>query len=85
MRDEIKLMYDGMDERRIDKVVALVEMVEVMRAKDAAAFVAALEKDLAVGVLDRMQARKAGQLLAALPPQVAAPLAERMTNPFEGI
>lgn len=85
MRDEIKLMYDGMEEGRLKKVLGLVEMVEVMRAKDAALFVQALEPKLAVGVLDRMQRAKAGKLLAEMPPQVAAPLAELMTNPFEGI
>ena len=85
MRDEIRLMYDGMEEQRLKKVDELVEMVEVMRAKDGAAFVAALEKDLAVAVLDRMQSAKAGKILAEMLPQVAAPLAERMTNPFDGI
>jgi len=85
MRDEIKLMYDGMEEGRLKKVMALVEMVEVMRAKDAALFVEALEKKLAVGVLDKMQRAKAGKILAEMPPKVAAPLAEMMTNPFEGI
>jgi flagellar motility protein MotE (MotC chaperone) len=85
MRDEIRLMYDGMEEQRLKKVDELVEMVEVMRAKDGAQFIAALEKDLAVAVLDRMQAGKAGKILAEMLPQVAAPLAEKMTNPFDGI
>ena len=85
LRDEIKLMYDGMEEGRLEKVMGLVEMVEVMRAKDAALFVEALEPTLAVGVLDRMQRAKAGKLLAEMPPEVAAPLAEMMTNPFEGM
>jgi flagellar motility protein MotE (MotC chaperone) len=85
LRNEIKLMYDGIEEGRLEKVMALVEMVEVMRAKDAALFVSALDKELAVAVLDKMQRGKGGKLLAEMPPQVAAPLAEMMTSPFEGI
>lgn len=61
---------------------ALTEMTSKMRPKQAAPFVAALQDDLAVDVLDRMQPAKAGKILAVMPPDKAASLAEQLTAPI---
>ena len=68
------------DERRRE---ALVTMVEKMKAKEAASMVGALDKDLAVDVIDRMTPSKAAKVLAAMPPQLAAALAADLAAPVE--
>jgi len=61
----------------------LVRMVQSMRTSEAGAVVAHLEDELAVDVLDRMSATRAGRVLATMPPRRAAQLAERLTAQAE--
>lgn len=82
LRDEIdgKLAeLDAIEERRRGQVT---EMTEKMRAKQSGPFLAALDEDLAVDLLDRMQPSKAAKILAAMPPPKAARLAEQLTSPI---
>ena len=69
------------DEKRAERITALVKMVESNRASTIAPMIAQLEPGLAVEVLDRMNKTKAGKLLAALDAETAARLATRMTKP----
>jgi len=83
LRAAIDEQLQGLDEDEERRREGLVVMVEKMKAKEAAPMVAALDKELAVDLLDRMNRAKAGKLLAQLPPPVAAELAERLTAPVE--
>ncbi len=83
LRAAIDVQLQGLDEDEERRRKGLVVMVEKMKAKEAAPVVAALDKDLAVDVLDRMNRTKAGKLLAQLPAPVAAELAQRLTAPVE--
>jgi flagellar motility protein MotE (MotC chaperone) len=77
LRAEIDALLAGLDDAEEDRVVALVKMVEKMRAKDAAPIVSELDPELAVSVIDRMSSTKAGKMLAAMEPVTAAGLAAR--------
>jgi len=82
LRDEIdgKLAeLDAIEERRRQQVT---EMAERMRAKQSGPFLAEMDEDLAVDLLDRMQPSKAAKVLAAIPPAKAARLAEQLTAPI---
>jgi len=81
LRGEIESLLDEGDELRKQRVRALIKMVESMRASDAGTFVAELDEDLAVEVLDGMNTQKAGKCLSAMQPAKAAALAERLTLP----
>jgi len=76
LRGEIEGQLGELDEDEEARVRALVRMVESMRAKEAAPMVAALDHDLAVRVLGRMNRTKAGKVLAAMNPTTAARFAE---------
>ena len=77
LRAEIDALLAGLDDAEEDRVVALVKMVEKMRAKDAAPIVSELDPEVAVSVIDRMSSTKAGKMLAAMEPVTAAGLAAR--------
>jgi len=79
-RSELEALLEQADEAREERIKALKNMVESMRAKDAAEMVAELPEDLAVAVLDRMKASKAGKLLAKMNAGKAARLAEKLAN-----
>lgn len=81
IRAELDDRLAALDERDEQRRVSLTEMTEKMRPKDAAPFLATLDRDLAVDVLNRMQTAKAGKVLAAMPPETAADLAQRLTAP----
>jgi len=82
LRDEVdgKLAeLDAIEERRRQQVT---EMAEKMRSKQSGPFLAAMDEDLAVNLLDRMLPSKAAKVLAAMPPVKAARLAEQLTAPI---
>lgn len=81
LRGEIEALLEQGDELRQARVKALIKMVESMRAGEAGTFVAALDEDLAVEVLDGMNTSKAGKTLASMEPGKAATLAEQLTLP----
>lgn len=81
LRGSLSKLLDQTDASRNDKLAALVKMVEANRAASIAPMFQELDAELAVGVLDRMNRKKAGQLLGELPAPVAAGLAGRMTDP----
>ncbi len=83
LRVAIDKQLEGLDEDEERRRDALKVMVEKMKAKEAAPMVGALEPELAVDLLDRMNRTKAGKLLAQLPAPVAANLAQRLTAPVE--
>jgi len=84
VRTEIQLLLDGGDEARQERILALIKMTESMRSKQAAVFLAELDHDLAVEVLEGMNRTKAGKALALMAPQTAAKLAESLTlGPIE--
>lgn len=83
LRGVIDEKLEGLDEDEEQRREGLKVMVEKMKAKEAAPMVAALDKDLAVDLLGRMNRTKAGKLLAQLPPPLAADLAEKLTAPVE--
>ena len=68
----------GAEAKNKDDVAGLVEMIESMRANEAAAVLAQVDSALAVTVLERMSRMKAGKALAQMAPPVAAALAEKM-------
>lgn len=82
LRDQIDGLLQKSDEATEKHVADLVKMVEANRASAAAPILAALDPDLAVRVLERMNTQKAGKLLAELPPATAAALATRFTKPI---
>jgi flagellar motility protein MotE (MotC chaperone) len=79
-RTELKVLLKAADAAEDARIRALVKMVESMRAGDAANMVTELPNELAVSVLDRMKATKAGKLLAKMAPAKAAFLAEKLAN-----
>jgi len=82
LRDEIDAKLaelDAVEERRRRQVT---EMAEKMRSKQSGPFLAAMDDDLAVDLLDRMQPTKAAKILAAMPANKAARLAEQLTSPI---
>lgn len=81
-RTEITALVETVDAAREEKLMALVKMVEANKASAVAPMFAALEPELAVEVLDRMNRTKAGKLLTALSATKAAALASRMTQPI---
>lgn len=86
LRDELKVLLDASDVAREERVKGLVKMVEAMRPNQAAEVFAALDDELAVDVLKRMNKAKAGKALAAMDPARASVLAEMMTRaPIEEV
>lgn len=83
VRAEIDERLAALDALEEGRHVALTEMIEKMRAKQAGPFLAELDVELAVDLLDRMQTSKAGKILAVMPPDKAAALAERLTAPIK--
>lgn len=81
LRSDIQRLLDDGDEERQRRIKAVIKMTETMRSGDAGTFVAELEPDLAVEVLDGMNPTKAGKVLAAMEPATAATLAEKLTLP----
>ena len=79
-RTELETLLKVADQAQDARIRALVKMVESMRSGEAANLVAELPNDLAVAVLDRMKATKAGKLLAKMKPAKAAVLAEKLAN-----
>jgi len=79
-RTELIALLKVADEAQDARIRALVKMVESMRAGEAANLVSELPNDLAVAVLDRMKATKAGKLLAKMNSSKAAVLAEKLAN-----
>ena len=82
-RVEISKLIETVDEAREERLGGLVKMIEANRASSVAPMFAALEPELAVEVLNRMNRTKAGKLLAALTASKAADLAGRMAEPID--
>ncbi len=61
--------------------MGLIQMVEAMKAKDAAAVLSEVNEPLAVKVLEGMSRTKAGKAMAEMLPTKAADLAEQMADP----
>jgi len=64
-----------------EDTLGLIQMVESMKAKDAAAVLSEVNEDLAVRVLEGMTRTKAGKAMAEMTPVKAASLAEKMADP----
>ncbi|HHO51816.1 MAG TPA: hypothetical protein ENK18_13295 [Deltaproteobacteria bacterium] len=82
VRAEIDGLLAELDAVEESRRVALTEMTEKMRPKEAGPFLGAMDEVLAVDLLDRMQTSKAGKILAVMPPPKAARLAEQLTAPI---
>ncbi len=82
LRDEIDGKLAELDELEEERRRRVTEMAEKMRSKQSGPFVSAMDEDLAVDLLDRMQPAKAAKVLAAMNPAKAARLAERLTAPI---
>ena len=82
VRTELDEKLAALDEIEENRRTALTEMTEKMRPKEAAPFLTAMDDDLAVDLLDRMQPAKAGKVLAAMNPPKAARLVEQLTAPI---
>jgi len=83
VRAKIGAQLEEADAERTARIASLVTMVESNRPSAIAPMFAALEPELAVAVLDKMNRQKAGKLLAALPPARASLLATRMATPLQ--
>jgi flagellar motility protein MotE (MotC chaperone) len=83
LRADIGEQLTVAEQQKENKIDELVKMVESNRASAISSMFEALDEDLAVQVLDRMSASKAGKLLAAISPIRAARLAEKMANPID--
>jgi flagellar motility protein MotE (MotC chaperone) len=81
LRDEIREMLVDLDEERETRVVGLVKMFESMRPPQAALIIAETEDAVALEVLERMNAGKAGKVLAQMPATRAARLAQFLGAP----
>lgn len=82
VRSEIDDKLAELDALEEGRRVALTEMTEKMRPKEAGPFLGAMDEALAVDLLDRMQPSKAGKILAVMPPPKAARLVEQLTAPI---
>lgn len=82
LRASIDVRLETSDAAREQRVKGLVKMVESNRPATIAPMFSALEEDLAVDVLERMNRQKAGKLLGALAPTKAASLASKWTRPL---
>ncbi len=86
LREGLMELLEEADQARESKVQSLVKMLAATRSKQGAAIMSALDDELAVEVLERMNTGKAGKLLAAMDPERAAKLAEMMTvTPLEAV
>ncbi len=83
IRARITAQLDEADVERTARIAGLVAMVESNRPSSIAPMFAALDPELGVAVLDKMNRQKAGKLLAALPPARASLLATRMASPLQ--
>lgn len=81
IREQISQKLEDADTEKKTKVDELVKMVEANRPSNIVGMFEALDEDLAVQVLDRMNPNKAGKLLAVCNPVKAARLAGKMTHP----
>ena len=82
VRDQLDERLASLSEIEENRRVAMTEMVEKMRPKQAATFMAALDQPLAVDLLERMQTGKSGKALAAMNPDDAAKLVEALAAPI---
>jgi len=83
LRVELETLLAGVDAEDAARVDDLVRRVEPMREGQAAAMLAEMSPALAVVVLRKMSAAKAGKALSKMPPRVAAGLGERMAAPVD--
>ena len=76
VRNEMRQAMQDLDAQQLEEVERLVKMFEKMRGKEAAAILEEADREVAVEVLRRMREKQAGEALSAMTPDVAAELAE---------
>ena len=85
VRNEMRQAMQDLDAQQLEEVERLVKMFEKMRGKKAAAILEETEREVAVEVLRRMREKQAGEALSAMTPDVAAELAEIISQfPYKG-
>lgn len=76
VRNEMRQAMQDLDAQQLEEVERLVKMFEKMRGKKAAAILEETDREIAVAVLRRMREKQAGEALSAMTPDVAAEIAE---------
>lgn len=76
LRTELRGQLEELDEDREARITHLVKMLSASREKKSAAILEITEDSVALEVLERMKADKAGKILAAMTPERAAELTE---------
>ena len=85
VRNEMRQAMQDLDAQQLEEVERLVKMFEKMRGKKAAAILEEADREIAVEVLRRMREKQAGEALSAMKPDVAAELAEIISQfPYKG-
>ena len=74
LREEIESLLQAREAARREGGDALVQMVNQMKAADAAEMLSRMEPMLAAAVLERITPRQAGKVLGNMDPEVAATL-----------
>lgn len=80
VQDEIKQARGIGDAKSEEKVTKLVETLETMNPKSAAAIVGTIDERLAVEAMSRLSSVKLGKILAAMEPNKSANLAEKLAG-----
>lgn len=79
IRTELVEMVDREQVAAAERVTALARMVDTMKARDAAALLAGMDRDVALLVLRRVKPKQAGKILGEMPTATARELGDRMT------
>jgi flagellar motility protein MotE (MotC chaperone) len=80
VRDEIKQAQSIGTAKNEEKIGKLVETIESMSPKAAAAIVGGVDERLAVEAMSRLTSQKLGKILAAMEPTKSAHLAEKLAG-----
>jgi flagellar motility protein MotE (MotC chaperone) len=80
VRDEIKQAQSIGSAKNEEKIGKLVETIESMSPKAAAAIVGGVDERLAVEAMSRLTSPKLGKILAAMEPTKSASLAEKLAG-----
>ena len=85
VRNEMRQAMQDLDAQQLEEVERLVKMFEKMRGKKRLRFWKRRIARVAVEVLRRMREKQAGEALSAMTPDVAAELAEIISQfPYKG-
>lgn len=80
LQEELKGLLSQQQSQREGKLLHLVKLYEAMRPEEAASLLNGLDETLAVGLLSRMNKKKAGKVLAMVNPQRASQLSEKLAK-----